>query len=125
MTDGRGTTTAYTYDLVGNRLSRIKGTEPIEEYGYNYLNQLTQVQTGTGVTTTTNYGYDLANRLISLDVSNNAVVPTSTSATFAYNAQGQRITRVENEVVTHFYYTGSALLFTTVNSRGPPSKSVA
>ena len=73
------------------------------------------MQTGTGVTTTTNYGYDLANRLISLDVSNNAVVPTSTSATFAYNAQGQRITRVENEVVTHFYYTGSALLFTTVN----------
>ena len=136
MTDGRGTTTTYAYDLVGNRLSRIKGTEPIEEYDYNYLNQLThvqqgtavttytydargnqtkQVQTGTGVTTTTNYGYDLANRLISLDVSNNAVVPTSTSATFAYNAQGQRITRVENEVVTHFYYTGSALLFTTVN----------
>ena len=25
------------------------------------------------------------------------------------------MTRVEDEVVTHFYYTGSALLFTTVN----------
>ena len=35
--------------------------------------------------------------------------------TYAYNAQGQRVTRVEDEVVTHFYYTGSALLFTTVN----------
>ncbi len=31
------------------------------------------------------------------------------------HAQGQRVTRVEDEVVTHFYYTGSALLFTTVN----------
>ena len=31
------------------------------------------------------------------------------------NAQGQRVTRVEDEVITHFYYTGSALLFTTVN----------
>ena len=25
------------------------------------------------------------------------------------------MTRVEDEVITHFYYTGSALLFTTVN----------
>ena len=34
---------------------------------------------------------------------------------FICNAQGQRVTRVEDEVITHFYYTGSALLFTTVN----------
>ena len=34
---------------------------------------------------------------------------------FICNAQRQRVTRVEDEVVTHFYYTGSALLFTTVN----------
>ena len=131
-----GTTTTYTYDAVGNRLTRQEGTETAETYTYNYLNQLTrvqqgtavttyaydargnqtqQVQTGTGVTTTTNYGYDLANRLTSTNISNNAVNPLSTSATYAYNAQGQRVTRVEDEVVTHFYYTGSALLFTTVN----------
>ena len=87
--------TTYTYDARGN--------------------QTQQVQTGTGVTTTTNYGYDLANRLTSTNISNNAVIPLSTSATYAYNAQGQRVTRVEDEVITHFYYTGSALLFTTVN----------
>ena len=131
-----GTTTTYTYDAVGNRLTRQEGTETAETYTYNYLNQLTrvqqgtavttytydargnqtqQVQTGTGVTTTSTYGYDLANRLISSGISNNAVVPFSTSATYAYNAQGQRVTRVEDEVITHFYYTGSALLFTTVN----------
>ena len=131
-----GTTTTYTYDAVGNRLTRQQGTETAETYTYNYLNQLTrvqqgtavttytydargnqtqQVQTGTGVTTTTNYGYDLANRLTSTNISNNAVIPLSTSATYAYNAQGQRVTRVEDEVITHFYYTGSALLFTTVN----------
>ena len=131
-----GTTTTYTYDAVGNRLTRQEGTETAETYTYNYLNQLTrvqqgtavttytydargnqtqQVQTGTGVTTTTNYGYDLANRLTSTSVSNNAVIPLSTSATYAYNAQGQRVTRVEDEVITHFYYTGAALLFTTVN----------
>ena len=89
------TKTAYAYDARGN--------------------QTQQVQTGTGVTTTTNYGYDLANRLTSTSISNNAVIPLSTSATYAYNAQGQRVTRVEDEVITHFYYTGSALLFTTVN----------
>ena len=131
-----GTTTTYTYDAVGNRLTRQEGTEAAETYTYNYLNQLTrvqqgtavttyaydargnqtqQVQTGTGVTTTSTYGYDLANRLISSGVTNNAVNPLSTGATYAYNAQGQRVTRVEDEVITHFYYTGSALLFTTVN----------
>ena len=89
------TKTAYAYDARGN--------------------QTQQVQTGTGVTTTSTYGYDLANRLISSGISNNAVIPLSTSATYAYNAQGQRVTRVEDEVITHFYYTGSALLFTTVN----------
>ena len=57
----------------------------------------------------------MANRLTSTSISNNAVIPLSTSATYAYNAQGQRVTRVEDEVITHFYYTGSALLFTTVN----------
>ena len=94
MQQGTAVTT-YTYDARGN--------------------QTQQVQTGTGVTTTTNYGYDLANRLTSTNISNNAVIPLSTSATYAYNAQGQRVTRVEDEVITHFYYTGSALLFTTVN----------
>ena len=62
-----------------------------------------------------NFGSVPANRLISSGISNNAVNPLSTGATYAYNAQGQRVTRVEDEVVTHFYYTGSALLFTTVN----------
>jgi hypothetical protein len=62
-----------------------------------------------------NFGSVPANRLISSSVTNNAVNPLSTGATYAYNAQGQRVTRVEDEVVTHFYYTGSALLFTTVN----------
>ena len=57
----------------------------------------------------------MANRLTSSAISNNAVIPLSTCATYAYNAQGQRVTRVEDEVITHFYYTGSALLFTTVN----------
>ena len=53
--------------------------------------------------------------LISTSVSDNAVNPLSTSAMYAYNAQGQRVTRVEDEVVAHFHYTGSALLFTTMN----------
>ena len=50
-----GTATAYTYDAVGNRLTRQEGTETAETYTYNYLNQLTRVQQGTAVTT---YTYD-------------------------------------------------------------------
>ena len=99
-----------------NQLTRVQQGTAVTTYTYDARgNQTQQVQTGTGVTTTSTYGYDLANRLISSGISNNAVNPLSTSATYAHNAQGQRVTRVEDEVVAHFHYTGSALLFTTVN----------
>lgn len=129
-----GTTTTYGYDLVGNRTSRKKGSEAQENYTYNYLNQLTQVQQGStstsysyddrgnqiqevytvsGQSATTTYSYDLANRMTSLNRTSGNV--TLLNSSFGYNALNQRVTRVENEVITHFYYTGGALLFSTEN----------
>lgn len=71
------------------------------------------MRTVSGQTATTTYGYDLADRLISLNtVSRNVTLLTSS---FGYNALNQRVTRIENEVITHFYYTGGALLFSTEN----------
>ena len=117
MTSANGVTATSVFDQSGRKLRDVVTDPDDAEKSVTDArgNQTQQVQTGTGVTTTTNYGYDLANRLISSSVTNNAVNPLSTGATYAYNAQGQRVTRVEDEVVTHFYYTGSALLFTTVN----------
>ena len=117
MTSANGVTATSVFDQSGRKLRDVVADPDDAEKSVTDArgNQTQQVQTGTGVTTTTNYGYDLANRLTSTSISNNAVIPLSTSATYAYNAQGQRVTRVEDEVITHFYYTGSALLFTTVN----------
>ena len=117
MTSANGVTATSVFDQSGRKLRDVVADPDDAEKSVTDArgNQTQQVQTGTGVTTTSTYGYDLANRLISSNVTNNAVNPLSTGATYAYNAQGQRVTRVEDEVVTHFYYTGSALLFTTVN----------
>ena len=117
MTSANGVTATSVFDQSGRKLRDVVADPDDAEKSVTDArgNQTQQVQTGTGVTTTSTYGYDLANRLISSSVTNNAVNPLSTGATYAYNAQGQRVTRVEDEVVTHFYYTGSALLFTTVN----------
>ena len=117
VTSANGVTATSVFDRSGRKLRDVVADPDDAEKSVTDArgNQTQQVQTGTGVTTTSTYGYDLANRLISTNISNNAVIPLSTCATYAYNAQGQRVTRVEDEVVTHFYYTGSALLFTTVN----------
>ena len=40
------------------------------------------------------------------------VTYTNETSTNAYNASGQRVKRVENDVTTNYYYSGSATLFT-------------
>ena len=130
-------TTSWTYDKVGNRETQSDGTD-VTDYIYNEFNQLeeidiissgttyeyldftyddrgaqlTQVETlSGGGTETTSYSYDAAGRLAKTsdgtDVTNNV-----------FNGAGQRVQQIlnqglANEDVTKYYYTGSAILFTT------------
>ena len=59
MESRNGFTTAYNYDMAGNRTSRVKGDDR-EEYRYNSRNQLTEL---TGEGRRTSYQYDPAGNL--------------------------------------------------------------
>ncbi len=126
----------YTYDDVGNRLTMSDGTDSFV-YSYNQFNQMTattknsqsyasytydgrgnQTQEqrqvdfgGTIKTQTTNYTYDMLNALTGVSIT--ATGETTLSETNVYNAAGQRVKRVENSDTTKYYYSGSAILFTT------------
>ncbi len=59
MENRNGLATTYTYDMAGNRTSRMKGDDR-EEYRYNSRNQLTEL---TGAGKRTSYQYDPAGNL--------------------------------------------------------------
>ena len=100
---------AYTYDLVGNRLSKSVGASSTT-YTYNALDQLTQESTG-GVATTysydskgnlskkewnskeVNYVYDSRNRL--KQYFDGAVAPGNLAVEYAYDYSGNRYWKVE------------------------------
>ena len=126
-----GKTNTYTYDNVGNRLTKNNDT-----YHYNEFNQLTSIsggknesytydgrgnQTGKGIDT---YAYNLMDQLTRANVHvwqgvSGYGYDKVYSEVNAYNAAGQRVkqTLLEDNVdygaVTKYYYTGSDLLYTT------------
>ena len=134
--DGKATT--YSYDAVGNRLTRTADGKT-SNYSYDDLNRLTKIVTGAETvsytydargnqltettasaatyTVTKTFTYDLADRLTgyTCDAKQGSTDVRLNTSSYGYNALGQRVTRVENDVITHFYYTGSALLYTTEN----------
>jgi len=84
----------------------------------DYLS-VTVGQTTTTYDRTTAFAYDLMNQLKTLTTSTpkadaqGAVTYGSESTTNTYNAAGQRVKRFENGKTTKYYYSGSAILFTT------------
>ncbi|MEA4890920.1 MAG: hypothetical protein VB070_15795 [Clostridiaceae bacterium] len=75
--------------------------------------------TGYTYDRTTAFAYDLMNQLKTLTTSTpkadaqGTVTYGSESTTNTYNAAGQRVKRFENGKTTKYYYSGSAILFTT------------
>ena len=101
--DGAG----YAYDNAGNRTAKTNYLNSItEQYTYDPLYQLTQVTQGTA--TTESYSYDaVGNRLSSLGMSpyayNSSNELTSTpAATFAYDGNGNRLTKVDSSGTTTY-----------------------
>ena len=91
------TSSTYTYDFVGNRLT--KGGDFAEAYTYDRLNRLTLVKRGN--TTTETYGYDpVGNRLSALNSSPWAhndwnQLQSLPGATFTYDPNGNMATKVD------------------------------
>jgi RHS repeat-associated protein len=92
---------AYAYDNAGNRTTKTNSLNNItEQYAYDPLYQLTQVNQGT--TTTESYSYDSAgNRLSSLGTStysyNTSNELTATpAATFTYDNNGNTLSKTDS-----------------------------
>ena len=127
VSDGTDTM-AYTYNQFNQLTTVKKNGQNYTTYAYdNRGNQIKEEQqyfsiTLGGSTTyynqTTDYSYDLMNNLTQTDISTpqadgyGNVTYINETSTNAYNANGQRVKRVENGETTNYYYSGSATLFT-------------
>ena len=120
-------TTAYSYDKVGNRLSKIEnGVETV--YEYNGLDQLTSENTDGDIT---EYTYDLngnqTEATSEVDGQNITRAFTYTPSgmmetysedntlmqTNTYSGEGERIRKVEGANVTNYFYQEGSVLYTT------------
>ncbi len=111
--------TGYTYDAVGNRLTRTDipsltpppVTTDSSAWGYDVANQLLtrpgvtytydnngNTLTKTDSNGTTTYGYDYENRLI------NVSAPGGITASYTYDPFGRRISKTVNGILTRYLY---------------------
>ena len=141
-----GTTTSYTYDDVGNRLTASDGTDS-KTHIYDALYQLKEVYDNKNSVTILEYDYDELGRQTSqleYDTSEtlieeqtftyhdsgmlkNVLIEDSDGTnedineTYLYNGQGQRIIKIfvqdTTTSVTKYLYSGSAVIM-TANSAG-------
>jgi RHS repeat-associated protein len=102
--------TSYTYDPVGNRLTKVQGTST--SYGYDKADRITSAG-ATSVTVNSvgdllargsdTFGYDGANRLKS-------AVVGAVSETYSYDGDGNRTRKVAGAVTTPYVFdTASSL----------------
>ncbi len=132
-TDDTRVRATYTYDKVGNRISRTENGVTTD-YTYNSLNQLInektteasvlkndkvieydlngnlQNETDKIGNTRSEYSYDVENRLTTFVQKKNNILVLKQNNT--YNGNGQRIEKVENGHVTDYMYQDGTVLFT-------------
>lgn len=107
-----GTQIEYTYDAVGNRLTKKVGANTTN-YSYNAANELTTVGSTTYIYDKNGnliddgsklYEYDYNNRLIQVkNKSDGSVI-----ATYEYDADGCRTSKTVGATVTKYYYDGDS-----------------
>jgi RHS repeat-associated protein len=113
-TNAGGENEAYTYDLLGNRLTSANAAG---SWAYNENNELISygdisyeydsngnVVKKTDQTGTTNFAYDLDNRLVQLTTSNSQLT------TYYYDPFGRRLWKDVNGVRTYFFYSDEGLI---------------
>lgn len=114
---------SYTYDKAGNRLSETENGQTTTN-SYNGLNQmvasgnssytydangnLTKETAGSGQVNT--YSYDADNRLDTAVLTKNGMETLNQKN--AYNGEGQRISKTENDAATRYRYQGGSVVCT-------------
>ncbi len=105
LTDGTSRSASYTYDPLGNRLSKVAGSTTTN-YAYDHADRITSAG-GTSYTVnasgnlvargTDSFGYDQASRLTSANVS-------GTTSTSVYDGDGKRARKTVGTTTTSYVY---------------------
>ena len=126
ITESANVTTLYTYDKVGNRLTK-KQNNVTTTYTYNGLNQLTG-ESGGG--NSLSYVYDANGNQIRITGTADgtsvnkvfAYTPSGLMSSYTseagtqvnrYNGDGQRVSKTEGSDVTNYFYQDGSVLYTT------------
>ena len=126
ITGSANVTTLYTYDKVGNRLTK-KQNNVTTTYTYNGLNQLTG-ESGGG--NSLNYVYDANGNQIRITGTADgtsvnkvfAYTPSGLMSSYTsgagtqvnrYNGDGKRVSKTEGSDVTNYFYQDGSVLYTT------------
>ena len=110
VTDAKGQTTSYQYDLLG-RL--IKETDPLGKatlYGYDAVGNLISKTDANGATLT--YAYDAIHRLTKKNY------PDTSSESYTYDAVGRMLTTTNAIVAYSYVYDMAGRVTSFVDSRG-------
>ena len=113
ITDRANDRDTFTYDFVGNVLTRTNGEGGVTTFTYDAAaNLASRTSTDTGTTT---YAYDALNRLTAL------TRPDATTLAFTYDALDRVVTRTdERGIVTEFDYDPNSNLTAVTRDFGGP-----
>ncbi len=124
----------YTYDAVGNRLTRTLVTTGTASTTYGYVANSNRLSSAASGGSTRNYSYDAAGNLITVKLgtktqaaytfSNSGRMATSSSASYNYDASGARVLEaVTGGATTHFIFAPKRELLAEDNAAGQVQRS--
>jgi len=124
----------YTYDAVGNRLTRTLVTTGTASTTYGYAANSNRLSSAASGGSTRNYSYDADGNLITVKLgtktqaaytfNNNGRMATSSSASYAYDALGARVVEaVTGMATTHFIFGPKGELLAEDNATGQVQRS--
>jgi RHS repeat-associated protein len=135
VTKGTGAfgTDNYTYDAMGNRLTRSLVNGATTSTTYSYASTSTRLSSATTGSSTLNYTYDATGAITSRKLGNttqiayaynaDARLATAGTASYKYNAMGQRSIQTVTGGGTHFLFGADGALLAEHNVQGAPVRN--
>ncbi|NJM51723.1 MAG: RHS repeat protein [Sphingomonadales bacterium] len=127
--DAEGYLTGYTYDSLGQNLTRSRWTNIVSASDSTNILNLNSLITGAGAAITTRYSYDYAGRVLTM------IDAQGVRSSNVYNALGQitdiytadQVNGVSSPdlTITHYEYDGAGRMIRQINAYGESEASIS